>query len=242
MSTVAHIPRIHRPGHVAPGPLLIDGEPARRLAAVMRVRSGEEFLLFTGDGREWQATITAVGRQTIRVDVGAVTRQEPPARLTVEVWVALVRANRFDWLVEKCTEAGADVIRPLVSESAGRGESPSSGRTDRWERIAVEAAEQSGRLYLPAIEPVATLDDLLPRHHGPVLLGDAGGSPWMETVPLLPPEGRIAIVIGPEEGLSGDEVARARSRGALVTSFGPNILRTETAAVIAVGLLRAIRG
>lgn len=241
MSTVAHVPRIYRAGHLAPGPLLIDGELARRLAAVMRVRSGEEFRLFAGDGREWQATVTDVGRQAIRVDVGAVTRQEPPAQLAVEIWVGLVRANRFDWTVEKCTEAGADVIRPLVSEYSARGEGPSSGRAERWQRIAVEAAEQSARLYLPAIEPIATLDDLLSRHHGSVLLADAGGSPWVQTVPILPAEGRIALIVGPEGGLSAEEVARSRARGALVVSLGPNILRTETAAVVAVGLVRSAR-
>lgn len=242
MSPVAHIPRIYRAGHLAPGPLLIDGEPARRLAAVMRVRPREEFLMFAGDGREWQATVTEVGRQAIRVEVGAVTRQEPPDPLTVEAWVAVVRANRFDWVVEKCTEAGADVVRPFVSEYAARGEGPSVGRAERWDRIAIEAAEQCGRLYLPAIEPAAPFDDLLSRHHGPLLLADASGSPWVQTVPLLPLEGRLGIVVGPEGGLSAEEVARARSCGALLATLGPNILRTETAAVVAVGLVRAIRG
>jgi 16S rRNA (uracil1498-N3)-methyltransferase len=242
MWPVAHVPRIYSAGHLAPGPLLIDGEHARRLAAVMRVRTGEEFRLFAGDGREWQATVTEVGRQAIRAEVGAVTRQEPPAPLTVEAWVAVVRANRFDWIVEKCTETGADVIRPFVSEYAARGEGPSAGRADRWQRIATEAAEQCGRLYLPAIEPAAPFDDLLSHHHGPLLLADASGSPWVQTAPLLPLEGRLAIIVGPEGGLSAEEVARARSRGALVTSLGPNTLRTETAAVVAVGLVRAIRG
>ncbi len=242
MSTVAHVPRIYRAGHLASGPLLLDGEPARRLAAVMRVRPGEDFRLFSGDGREWRATVTEVGRQSIRVEVGEVTRQAPPPRLTVEVWPALVRANRFDWIVEKCTEAGADLIRPLVTENSARGEAPSNGRGERWQRIAIEAAEQCGRLYLPAIEPVAILDDLLSRHHGPVLLADAEGSSWAETVPLLPSGGRLAVVIGPEGGLSADEVARARTGGALIASLGPNTLRTETAAVVAVGLVRAFAG
>lgn len=234
-----HIPRVYRSGHLAPGPLLIDGEPARRLATVMRVRAGEEFRLFAGDGREWRATVIEVGRQAIRAEVGEVTRQEPPPVLTVEVWAGLVRANRFDWIVEKCTEAGADVIRPLVTGYGARGDEPSAARNERWHRIAVEAAEQCGRLYLPAVEPASSLDDLLSRHHGALLLADGGGLPWPQVVPLLPAEGRLALIIGPEGGLSADEVARARARGALVASLGPNILRTETAAVVAVGLLRS---
>lgn len=236
---MAHVPRIYRPGRIAPGPLLIDGEAAKRLTSVLRLRAGDRFLCFSGDGREWEATVAETGKRGVSVEVGALARQAPPLSLVVELRAGLVRPNRFDWLIEKCTEAGVDILRPLLSEHAARGEGASHQRSERWARIAVEATEQSGRLFLPVIEPAGTFDALLARHHGPMLLADALGLPWAQAAPLLPPDGRLTIAIGPEGGFSATELAAARAQGAIVASLGPNVLRTETAAVVAVALVRS---
>jgi 16S rRNA (uracil1498-N3)-methyltransferase len=238
---MAHIPRLYRPGRLAPGPLLIDGEAAKRLTSVMRLRAGDRFLCFAGDGREWEATVAEVGKSALRVEVGPIARQAPPSPLVVELWAGLVRPNRFDWLIEKCTEAGVDILWPLLSEHAARGEGTGQQRAQRWGRIAVEAAEQSARLFLPVVEPPAAFDALLGRPHGPLIVADASGWPWDQTAALLPLEGRLAIAIGPEGGFSPAELAAARAHGAIVASLGPNVLRTETAAVVAVSLVRALR-
>ena len=237
---MAHIPRVYIPGHVGPGPLLLEGDQARRLTSVMRLREGERFLVFGGDGREWEATVAGSGRLGLHATVGAVLRQEPALPLAVEAWVSLVRPNRFDWAVEKCVEAGADVLRPLLTEHAVRGEGSSAGRQERWTRIAIEAAEQCGRLHLAVVEAPATFDDLLSRAHQALLIADRGGRPWPEAAPLLPPEGRLAMAVGPEGGFSEEELRRAKARGAIAVSLGPNILRTETAAVVALGLIRSL--
>ncbi len=238
---MAHVPRLYRPGHIAAGPLVLDGEQAKRLAGVMRLRSGDEFRLFSGDGREWRAAVSAVSRSYLQAVVSDVARQEPPPLLVVEAWIGLVRPNRFDWAVEKCVEAGVDIIRPLVSDHAARGEGSSTARADRWERIAIEAAEQCGRLHLAVIEPPARFEELIARHRGGLFVGDREGRPWPEAAVLVPPQGRVAIAIGPEGGFSAEELTRARARGGVAVSFGPNVLRTETAAVVAVGLIRAGR-
>ena len=166
-------------------------------------------------------------------------RQEPAPALTVEVWCALVRPNRFDWAIEKCTEAGADLIRPLVTEHAARGETASAARTERWTRIAIEAAEQSGRLFLPVIEPPEKFAALVERQRRVLLIADRDGRPWSEVEPLLPPRGQVTVAIGPEGGFTEDEVALATRHGALSVRLGPHILRTETAAIAATALLRS---
>ena len=238
---MAHIPRIHVAGHIAPGQLTIAGEPAKRLGAVMRVREGDALLVFSGDGHEWQAVVGSVGRGEVRVEVGALARMEPLPALTVELWCALVRPNRFDWMVEKVTEAGADIIRPLLCDFSARGEGASTGRKERWERITVEASEQSGRLHLPVVaEPVRFVDQLA-KLHAPLLFAHLEvARNWAETEPLLPRTGALVIAIGPEGGFSPAEVAAAKAHGALVTALGPHILRTETAALAAVVLVRAL--
>lgn len=237
---MAHVPRLFVRGHLGPGPLLLEGEQAKRLAAVMRLREGERFLAFAGDGREWEATVGAATKTGLHATVGALTRQEAAPPLVLEVWIGLVRPNRFDWALEKAVEAGADVIRPLLSEHAARGEGSSAGRRERWERIAIEAAEQCGRLHMAVVEPPAQFADLLARHHGGLVVADRDGRPWPEVAPLLPGDGSMAIAIGPEGGFSAEEIARARAHGALLASLGPNTLRTETAAVVALGLVRAL--
>lgn len=233
---MAHVPRLYLP-HATPGRVVLDSDQSRRLGAVMRLREGDGFFVFAGDGREWRARVEGSVRGSVHATIDELVRQEPPPALTVEVWCGLVRTSRFDWAVEKCSEAGADIIRPLISERAARGEDASAGRLERWARLTVEASEQCGRVYLPVVEPPAHFDRLLDHLHAPLVIGAQGGMPWPEVLPLLPAQGRIIAAVGPEGGFSEDEVARAKAAGALAVSFGPHILRTETAAVIAVGLL-----
>ena len=235
---MAHIPRVYLSGRLGPGPLFIEGDGARRLGAVMRMREGQQFRVFAGDGREWAATVRAVGKATVHAEIADIVRQEPANPLVVELWCALVRPNRFDWAIEKCVEAGADIIRPLICEHSARGDGGSAARQERWRRIAVEAAEQSGRLYLPVVEPPAAFESLVARGSIPLFVGDRDGRPWSDAATLLPMAGRVAMAVGPEGGFSAEELRRARGAGAVTVTFGPHILRTETAAVVATALLR----
>jgi 16S rRNA (uracil1498-N3)-methyltransferase len=236
---VPHIPRLYVPGHIKPGPLSLTREQAKRLTSVMRLQPGDELRVFSGDGREWRAVAGTVSKMGMLVDVRDLARQQPLPERVVEVWCALVRPNRFDWAIEKCVEAGADLIRPIVTDHAARGDGASPARQERWERIAAEAMEQSGRLHPAVMERPLPLTEALSRHHGALVMADGAGRLWPEVVPLLPLRGAVAVAIGPEGGWSEAELDRARRAGALVASLGPNTLRTETAAVVATALLRA---
>jgi 16S rRNA (uracil1498-N3)-methyltransferase len=237
---VPHIPRLYTPGAITAGPFTLPAEAAHRLASVMRLRPGDPCLLFGGDGREWGATIESTSARSVRLTVGGIARQLPASVPVIEAWIALVRPNRFDLAIEKCTEAGVDVIRPLICDFAARGEGASANRQERWDRIGVEAAEQSGRLFLPVIAPPAPFTRALESHHsGALVVCDRDGSPWPSLVPLLPESGVLAVAIGPEGGWSPAERAAAHAHGALMARLGPNILRTETAAIAAVVLARA---
>jgi 16S rRNA (uracil1498-N3)-methyltransferase len=237
---MAHVPRIHVYERLAPGPIALDPEASRRLGSVMRLRVGDEFRLFGLDAREWSATVTAVGRGSIQATVGELVRQEAPPALSIEVWCGLIRPARFDWMVEKCTEAGADVIRPLATEHAGRGEDGSEGRHARWQRIAVEASEQCGRLTVPLVQRTALFSALTAGRRGPALLCSRDGKRWPDVLARLPEHGTIVVAVGPEGGFSPPEHAAATAAGAIPVRLGPNVLRTETAAVAVVTLLRSL--
>lgn len=234
-----HVPRVYVPGHLGPGPLVLDGDAAKRLSTVMRVSPGDPFLAFSGDGREWRAEVTAVDRARLHATIAEIERQAAPPAVVVEVWLALVRAARMDWAIEKCVEAGADVVRPMVSAFCQRGDAASPAKQERWRRLAIEAAEQSGRLTVPPVEAPAPFARLLGQLRGTLLVADRSGKPWPEVVPLLPSSGHVAIAIGPEGGLSEDERGQATARGGMTVSLGPNIFRTETAAPVAVALVRS---
>jgi len=223
-----------------PGPLTLGPEAAKRLATVMRVAPGDEVVLFAGDGREWRARVESAAKAAVVVRVEGLARQAPPPGVVLELWLATIRANRFELALEKCTEAGADVIRPVVCEHSQRGDEASAARRERWQRIVVEAAEQSGRLYLPVVAGATPLARAVESFHGALVFGDVSGMGVRDIQALLPSTGHFAFVVGPEGGLSGEEEALLRHRGALPLALGPNILRSETAAIAGTALLRAL--
>lgn len=237
---MSHVPRVYLPTRLGHGPVTIDGEAGRHLSSVLRVRPGDPLLLFAGDGREWRATVMGATRGGVVAEVGELARHEAPPAIVLETWCALVRANRFEWAIEKCVEAGADIIRPVVTAFTQRSESPSEARLARWRRIAVEATEQSGRLFVPVVEPPSPLEGLLASFRGAIVVADPHGRQPGALAPLLPRLGHLAIAVGPEGGFSEEESALFARHGALLATLGPHIYRTETAAVVGTALLRSL--
>ncbi|MCL4239937.1 MAG: 16S rRNA (uracil(1498)-N(3))-methyltransferase [Dehalococcoidia bacterium] len=237
---MSHVPRVYLPGRLAHGVITIDGEAGRHLATVLRIRPGDPLLLLPGDGHEWSATVASVTKAGVVAEVGELVRQEAPPAVVLETWCALVRPGRFEWALEKCVEAGTDVIRPIVTEFAQRGDTPSETKLARWQRIVIEAAEQSGRLFVPVLEAPAPLARIIETYRGALVFGAPTGKPPREVARLLPARGHIALVVGPEGGFSEAETATLARRGGIPTSFGPHILRTETAAVVGTALIRSL--
>jgi len=237
---VARLPRLYYPA-AGPGVHRLHGDLAHRLTKVLRLREGDELLLFAGDGHEWRATIRRAEPRTVLAEVLELARIGVPPRLVLDVRCALVRPQRFDWAVEKLTEAGADVIGALVTERTTERQGDGA-RLARWERIAAEAAEQCGRLWVPAIAPAASLDEALRAAGGPIVVGHACGLDFDAAARRLPESGRLTVFVGPEGGFTERELAAAEARGALLASFGPYTFRSETAAVVAAALIRSRRG
>ena len=184
-------PRVCLPEGVRPGPLTLEGARARHLTGALRLRRGDGFLVFAGDGREYRARVDGTWRTRVTATVGELARQAPPPARAIEVWCANVRAPRMDWAVEKCVEAGADLFRAIVTERSARGTALAQGRLERWRRIAVEASEQCGRLHLPAIAPLAAFAEALAARSGTLLLASPRGAPCSLTA------SRTTFFVGP---------------------------------------------
>jgi 16S rRNA (uracil1498-N3)-methyltransferase len=203
----------------------LDDADRHHLERVLRLRAGEAVTVSDGRGR-WRACRFATDA-ALQVDGPVVVEPEPEPSLTVAF--ALVKGERPEWVVQKLTEVGIDRIVPFVAErSVVRWDDAKAARNhERLLQIAREAAMQSRRAWLPAVEPVTTFADLASRS-GAAIAERGGASPSPE---------QPTVLIGPEGGWSDGE----RARGLPTVGLGGTVLRAETAAIAAGVLLTAAR-
>jgi 16S rRNA (uracil1498-N3)-methyltransferase len=219
--------------------VVLEGEPHRHLAKVLRLRAGDRVVLFDGQATEIDATVAAVGARTIELTLGARRSVRLPD-VSLTLLQAVPRGDRMDLIVQKTTELGVSAIVPVL---AGRSVArPPAGRARRWQTIAEEAARQSGRADVPAVHEPLPLADALGLGEGARLLL------WEEErgrslrAALADAPRRVVLLVGPEGGWGQEEVAAARERGFVPVGLGPRVLRVETAAIVAVALVQAAAG
>src|SRR5579859_5016315 len=222
--------------------LALDHGQSHYLASVMRQGVGDEVLLFNGRDGEWRATITVVTKRAVGLRAEALARPQAKGP-DLDLVIALVKRSRLETIVEKAAELGARRVRLALTERTNADRA----RVERLTAIATEAAEQTGRLDVPAVlEPVklSKLIDGWDAGRRLLFCDEAGdASPILEA--LSPQAGGEpwAILIGPEGGFSPAE--RERLRGlpyAVPASLGPRILRADTAAISALTLWQAALG
>jgi 16S rRNA (uracil1498-N3)-methyltransferase len=229
-----------------------DADQAHYLTRVLRLAAGAPVRVFNGRDGEFAASLSAFTKSTAQLRLGPQLR---PQQATPDLWLmfAPLKKARTDFIVEKATELGASEIRPVLTERTDAD----TVRTDRLQRIAVEAAEQTERLDVPPVREAARLDRALASwDEARVLIyadeaGDEGGKPWGGEAGrarpiadmLKTPSGRAGILIGPEGGFTPAERKRLRSLPYVrPVGLGPRILRAETAAVAALALYQALAG
>jgi len=226
----------------------VEGALAQRLARVLRLRPGAEIALFDGSGVEARARLDDVrDRRVVATVVERVAGRREP-RVAVHLYQSIVKGERFDWLLEKGTEVGVARFVPLITERSVVRTSGGSARIARWRRIVVEAAEQSGRSAVPAVEAPQSLEEALADAPGLRLLpyeaADAG-APGIGAALGPPFDGRtseVSLFIGPEGGFEPAEVDRAQAAGAVVVTMGRGVLRSETAGLVAATLVLSAAG
>jgi 16S rRNA (uracil1498-N3)-methyltransferase len=208
---------------------------------VLRLKRGDHVILTEGGPREYEVQLTAVSPHAATAVL--LREREAPREPSVEItlYPALIRANRFDLILEKCTEIGVVRFVPVIaarSQVQGNGE-PSGTRNDRWQRIVVEAAEQCGRGRLPRVDQPLPFEDAVRGALGTKLLpyeGERTQALGRYVRGLSRRPHAVSLFIGPEGGFEDAEVALARDAGAAIVSLGRRIMRAETAAIVASAL------
>jgi 16S rRNA (uracil1498-N3)-methyltransferase len=246
--------RVYIDAALIPGSFVeLPPETASHLARVLRARSGDELILFNGDGREFNGAIETVRGSRVSASVGdgrLVDRESPLAITLVQ---CVPRGDRMDFIVQKATELGVARIVPVLSQRSvvRLDKSQAESKAVHWRAVAVSACEQCGRNRLPTIEAAQPLLNYLGESSagaGPRLVLEPESAPQMGT--LAPGPGGAAgaamtsaeIAIGPEGGFASEELEAFRVAGFSQVGLGPRVLRAETAAIAAVVWLQARLG
>ena len=217
----------------------LTGEDARHLARVLRAEAGQRYEL-SDNHLAYLAEISAVGAQRVTFHILEPLPAEAPCpRITV--YAALIRFERFEWLVEKATELGAVRIVPVNAGRTEKGlDSGAVKRVERWKKVARESSQQARRVRMPEVVPPqafeATVADPSPYRY--FLEEQSGAEPLLQVLPRVrTPVDAIAILTGPEGGWTDGERALAAGAGWKPVSLGRNILRAETAAIGALAVI-----
>jgi 16S rRNA (uracil1498-N3)-methyltransferase len=220
--------------------LVLAPEQAHYLVNVMRLAEGDELALFNGRDGEWRARVAASGKRACQLEVVERTRPQQTGP-DLDLVVALVKRARLETIVEKAAELGARRVRLTITERSNADHT----RVERLQAIAVEAAEQTGRLDVPQVLAPQKLDRLLADWPAdrPLMFCDEAGEAPPALEALAGRGGPWALLIGPEGGFSPKERAAIRALAAVVpVSLGPRILRADTAAIAALVLWQAALG
>lgn len=219
-------------------------EVAHHLLRVLRAQSGERLVLFNGEGGCYDAELAGVGKKSATARILGFSADDRESPLCTHLGQVMSRGERMDYAIQKATEMGVSVITPLFSERCElklRGEERADKKLEHWRQIAISACEQCGRNRLPQINPPLPLDQWLTETEEVaryVLAPSVSGGP----APTSDGPKSVALLIGPEGGLSEAEISRAVNAGFAPWQLGPRVLRTETAPVAALSVLQWLYG
>ncbi len=243
--------------------VVLSAEESRHLRDVLRLRAGDEAFVFDGEGREFACVVAEAGGRkgaSARLEVrGRAEPQSPESKLRLTLGVALLKGEKFDLVVQKATELGASRVCPVVSRRADvrlRDERDTASRVERWRRLALEAAKQSGRARVPTVETPAPLENFLNgdarEEEARLMFAERGGvslSEFARASRVEPAGGdaearpsSVAALVGPEGGWDAEEVSLAAGRGWTIITLGGRTLRAETAAITVAALLQHLFG
>ena len=219
----------------------LTADEARHLRDVLRLQTGAEVYVFDGGGHEFRCTVIKTTRDAAELRIeGEVEPAKPESQLQLNLGVALLKGEKFDLVVQKATELGVQRVTPLITRYADihlRDGADAAKRVARWQRIALEAAKQSGRAFVPEISLPVAFDSLNADGLG-VMFSERGG----ESLATLPRSDTITALVGSEGGWSDEEIESARARDFHVITLGGRILRAETAAITVTALLQHLYG
>jgi 16S rRNA (uracil1498-N3)-methyltransferase len=242
------VPRFYvRQPQILNGVLKIEGSEVKHIRKVLRLKAGDEILVFNGLGKEYEGTIAEEEPSSVVIKINNIflSRRDSPLQITLAQ--SLLKGEKMDYLIQKATELGAQEVIPFFSsrsvpvlEKSRRME-----RYHRWERIAIEASKQCGRGVVPKIGPLQDYSGML-QIASPdslrLILWEREGIKLKEELEKSKGKKNIFFVIGPEGGFSPQEVREAEEVGFIPVTLGRRILRAETASLCLLSILQYERG
>ncbi|MEN3334042.1 MAG: rRNA (uracil1498-N3)-methyltransferase [Blastocatellia bacterium] len=245
------------PDAISDSVIYLAGDESHHLARVLRLRQGDEAFAFDGCGREYRCRVAAVDAHRAQLEIIEALADKVESPIDLMLAQALAKGEKFDLIVQKATELGVRSIAPLITENVDLrlSDERAEKRAERWRRIALEALKQSGGRRLVDIQqPVAladfiastamnersTTEPMLAAHQQSALLvfSERGGMSINDALSKVNHSERIIALVGPEGGWSDQEIDLLESCGATFVTLGPRIVRTETAALVAVTLIQ----
>ena len=233
--------RFHIAAPLSLGQHALPEEQAHYIGRVLRHGVGDAVQLFDGSGQEYLGQLIEVGKKSVRVELTEQLPGQPDSPLRVHLGQGLSRGERMDWAIQKATELGVAEITPIVSErcEVRLKDERADKRMAHWRQVAISACEQCGRSVLPIFHPPISLADWLTQVSADLkLVLHPVAEPWASH----PQPQSLAFLIGPEGGLSDNEVNQAKAQGFHAARLGPRVLRTETAPVVALSVAQQLWG
>lgn len=234
------------PDEIGESSITLSRDESHHLTRVLRLREGDEAFAFDGCGREYRCRVSRVDAQSAQLEIVETLGDAVESLLDLTLAQALAKGEKFDTIVQKATELGVRRIIPLVTEHSDvrLNDERAERRAERWRRIALEALKQSGGRRLVTIQAPMAFRDFIAsttsQSATPVLLvfSERGGQAVNEALGEISTTQPVMACVGPEGGWSDEELKMLAARGARFVTLGPRILRTETAAIVAVMLIQ----
>ncbi|WP_159565933.1 16S rRNA (uracil(1498)-N(3))-methyltransferase [Budvicia diplopodorum] len=234
------IPRIYHPQPLSvPDNIALSDDAANHVGRVLRMQPGNKVLLFDGSNQVFSAEITLVDKKQVRVQIADQQVDDRESPLNLHLGQVISRGEKMEFTIQKSIELGVNIITPLVSERCGvkLDRERLEKKVQQWQKIAIAACEQCGRNQIPLIRPAIRLEEWCAEpDEGLKLNLHPRASQSINTLSM--PIKDIRLLIGPEGGLSQEEIDMTARHGFTDILLGPRVLRTETAALTAIAALQ----
>jgi 16S rRNA (uracil1498-N3)-methyltransferase len=210
-----------------------DKEILHRLKNVLRIKVGEEIILFNDMDGEFLCKVNSIGSGVIIFENLKKLNNCAEPELKINLYQAIIKKDKFEFLTEKAVETGVFSITPLITERTVK----TNINILRLKKIAKEATEQSGRIYIPQIYEKTNFKDAIKKEKFSLLLHPRGEKHLKALIKEIKKLKEINIFIGPEGGFSDEEIQLAKECGVKIVNFGSRILRSETASAVIIGFI-----
>lgn len=224
------------------GEMFIYGQDAHHISRVLRLQVGEVLMVVAPNGQAATAQIKELTSDLVTLLLQETINEEKESPVDVYLAQGLPKSDKMDYIVQKAVELGVKAVYPIQMEhSVVQYDSAKKvARRDRWQKLSMEAAKQCGRTFVPAVEPIQSLTELLTdmsKEIVIILLYEGQATQGLKQVLAKKQAVSYLLLVGPEGGFSTKEIALCQEHGACIVTIGPRILRTETASLAGVAMI-----